>query len=283
MGIIDLLNYRKYEVYKVLGRGGFGIVYLVSSHKTGSVFAMKTVRNEYLMDLQTEERFKKEAQIWIDLGKHPYLVQAYFVENIIGTLFIAMEYIAPNEQGLNSLEGYLRYQPPDLAQSLHWAIQFCHGMEYAYSKGIKAHRDIKPANIMITPDKILKISDFGLAGVISSSKILSGIKPDTKNINAGLLYQTMKGTAFGTPPYMPPEQFENAAGCDERSDIYSFGIVLYQMASGNKFPHDLNIFRNISEEEMMQAWYILHIKAPVIKLNSPLIFIFLFTSAHKPL
>jgi serine/threonine protein kinase len=268
MGIIDLLNYRKYEVYKVLGMGGFGIVYLVSSHKTGSVFAMKTLRNEY--DLQTEERFKKEAQVWIDLGKHPYLVQAYFVENIIGKLFIAMEYIAPDEQGLNSLEGYLRHSPPDLAQSLRWAIQFCQGMEYAYSKGIRAHRDIKPANIMIGQDKAVKISDFGLAGVVSTTKSSSDVKLTVTRNASEEVYQTMRGTALGTPPYMPPEQFENAAGCDERSDIYSFGIVLYQTASGNKFPHDLNIFRNISEKEMMQAWYILHIKAPVIKLDSPL-------------
>lgn len=268
--IIDLLRYRKYEVYNVLGMGGFGIVYLVYSHKTKSVFAMKTFRDEYLKDLQTIERFKKEAQVWIDLGKHPYLVQAYFVDDIIGRLFIAMEYIAPDEQGLNSLEGYLRHSPPDLAQSLRWAIQFCHGMEYAYSKGIRAHRDIKPANIMIGQDKAVKISDFGLAGVVSTTKSSSDVKLSATRNAIGEAYQTMKGTAFGTPPYMPPEQFENAAGCDERSDIYSFGIVLYQMASGNKFPYDLNIFRNISEEEMMQAWYILHIKAPVIKLNSPL-------------
>ena len=84
-------------------------------------------------------------------------------------LYIAMEYIAPNEEGLNSLEGYLQRRPPDLAQSLRWAIQVCHGMEYAYSKGVRAHRDLKPANIMISQDMTAKITDFGLAGEISES------------------------------------------------------------------------------------------------------------------
>ena len=120
---------QRYEVYDVLGRGGFGIVYLVYSHETESVFALKTVRDEYLEDTRTRQQFKKEATLWVNLERHPYLVRAYFVEEVSGRLFIGMEYIHPDEQGLNSLEGYLQYQPPDLVQSLHWAIQFCHGME----------------------------------------------------------------------------------------------------------------------------------------------------------
>ncbi|MBI4972222.1 MAG: protein kinase [Candidatus Omnitrophica bacterium] len=163
-----------YEVYDVLGMGGFGIVYLVYAHKTESVYALKTLRDEYLWDKEAQERFKKEAKIWIDMDRHPYLVRARFVEEISGRLFIVIDYIAPDENGLNSLDGYLKHRPPDLNQSLRWGIQFCHGMEYAYSKGIKAHRDIKPANIMIGTDKTLKITDFGIAGVIGNARI-SGI------------------------------------------------------------------------------------------------------------
>ena len=157
---------QKYEVFDVLGEGGFGIVYLVYSHETKSAYALKTFRDEYIEDIKTRERFRKEAQVWIDLERHPYLVRASFVDEISGRLYIAMEHIASDEPGMNTLDGFLRRRPPDLAQSLRWAIQFCHGMEYAYSKGVKAHRDIKPANIMIDQNKTVKIADFGLAGVL---------------------------------------------------------------------------------------------------------------------
>lgn len=264
---------QKYEVFGVLGEGACGIVYLVYSHEIKGTYALKTFRDEYLEDVTTRERFKKEAQIWIDLERHPYLVHAYFVDEISGRLFIGMEHIAPDEEGLNTLEGYLRRRPPDLAQSLRWAIQFCYGMEHAYSKGIKAHRDIKPANILIGQDKAVKISDFGLAGFIGISKAFSGIKINPQRTISGEAYQTMKGSAFGTPPYMPPEQFENAAGCDERSDIYSFGIVLYQMAAGGKLPFLATLPRNDEYEESRRFWvemYKLHGQAPIPKINTPL-------------
>ncbi len=260
---------QKYEVFDVLGVGGFGIVYLVYSHETKAAYALKTFRHEYLEDIQTRERFRKEAQVWIDLERHPYLVRAYFVDEISGRLYIAMEHIATDETGLNTLDAYLRKRPPDLAQSLRWAIQFCYGMEHAYSRGIKAHRDIKPANIMIGQDKAVKISDFGLAGIISTSKSFSGIKAIIQQNISGEAYQTMEGTAFGTPPYMPPEQFINVAGCDERSDIYSFGIVLYQMASGGRLPF-LPDASGSGEGDVFEIWYMLHSKASTPRLNSPL-------------
>src|SRR3989338_232370 len=182
---------QKYEVYDVLGMGGFGIVYLVYSHELKSVYALKTFRDEYLENKEMQERFKKEAEIWINMDRHPYLVRAKFVDKILDRLFIAIEYIAPDEDGLNSLEGYLKHKPHDLVQSLRWGIQFCHGMEYAYAKGIKAHRDIKPANIMIAYDKTLKITDFGLAGAIGQARI-SGIKMDIHNNTVGFSCQTLE-------------------------------------------------------------------------------------------
>lgn len=261
---------QKYEIHDVLGMGGFGIVYLVYSRETESVYALKTFRDEYLEDSQTRDRFKKEAQIWIDLERHPYLVRAYLVDEISDRLFIATEYIASDEDGLNSLDVYLKRRPPDIPQSLKWGIQFCHGMEYAYSKGIRAHRDIKPANILIGQDRSVKISDFGLAGVIGQARI-SGIKLDIQNNKVGFSCQTMEGSGFGTPTHMPPEQFTNAAACDERSDIYSFGIVLFQMATGGKLPFLANLPRN--EAEHKQFWHDmhkLHSQAPVPRLDSPL-------------
>ena len=111
---------------------------------------------------------------------------------------------------------------------------------------------------MISQDKMVKISDFGLAGVIN--KLCLDIGKQKGDVKAA--YGTVIGTAFGTPQYMPPEQFENAAGCDERSDIYSFGIVLYQMASGNKLP--------FYPEMKGDNWYVLHCRAAIPKLRTPL-------------
>jgi tetratricopeptide (TPR) repeat protein/tRNA A-37 threonylcarbamoyl transferase component Bud32 len=264
----DLIG-QKYEVYDILGMGGFGIVYLVYSHETKEPYALKTFRDEFIEDKQVRDRFRKEAQVWIDLERHPYLVRAYFVDEISGRLFIAMEYIASDERGLTSLDDYLKRRPPDLAQTLRWAIQFCYGMEYAYLKGIRAHRDIKPANILIGQDKAVKISDFGLVGIVGGSKRISGVKLGNLKNDEGV-YQTIEGIALGTPPYMAPEQFLNAAACDEKSDIYSFGIVLYQMATGGNLPFLPNLPGNIPHEEIFKSWYLLHSQTPVPKLNSPL-------------
>jgi serine/threonine protein kinase len=264
---------QKYEVHGILGKGGFGVVYLVYSHETGEVYALKTFRDEFLADQEVRKRFHKEASVWVELGRYPYLVRAYFVDEVSGRLYIGMEYIAPNEEGLNSLEGYLQRRPPDLAQSLHWAIQVCHGMEYAYSKGIRAHRDLKPANIMIGQDKTARITDFGLAGVIRESQAIRtsglGVQPG----RTGFYGQTMLGAGFGTPTHMAPEQFDNAAGCDERSDIYSFGIVLYQMVAGGQLPFLASLRSDGSEQAMADFWqsmHRLHRDSPVPLLDSPL-------------
>ncbi|MCX6841549.1 MAG: tetratricopeptide repeat protein [candidate division WOR-3 bacterium] len=265
---------QKYEVYGVLGAGGCGIVYLVYDHQTESVYALKTFLDKYLADSQARGRFRKEASVWVDLERHPYLVRAYLVDEIAGRLFIAVEHIAPDEQGLNTLEGYLRRMPPDLAQSLRWAIQCCHGMEYAYSKGIRCHRDIKPANIMIGQDKAVRITDFGLAGVLGPAQAMSGIRLNIKQGAVGLSGQTMAGTGFGTPTHMPPEQFTDAASCDERSDIYSFGIVLFQMASSGRLPFLVPLPTEVAESESARFWremHRLHSKAPVPQLDSPLL------------
>jgi tetratricopeptide (TPR) repeat protein len=109
-------------------------------------------------------------------------------------------------------------------------------MEYAYSRGIRAHRDLKPANIMIGYDNTVRITDFGLAGIIKEE------------------------WGGGTPAYMPAEQFTNPASCDERSDIYSFGVVLYQMVTGGDLP-----FRGL-----LRDLYRLHRDAPVPTVESPL-------------
>ncbi len=266
----------KYEVYDLLGEGGFGIVYLVYSHETKNVYALKTFLDKYIEDRETKERFKREAQVLVDLERHPYLVSAHVVDEISERLYIAMEHIASLEPEMNTLEGYLRRRPPALAQSLRWAIQFCFGMEYAYSRGINAHRDIKPANIMIDQNKTVKIADFGLAGIILDS-LTSGQANVFRKVGSTSLIHTACDTSIGTPEYMSPEQFEDLSACDERSDMYSFGIVLYRMASGGILP--------FSAENPEYRWTVLkhcHQETSVPKLNSLLYPIILKCLEKKP-
>lgn len=224
----------KYDIYEELGRGGFGIVYRAYSKETHDFIALKTFKDELLKNSEVRSLFWREANVWVDLDRHPYIVRANFVEDIGGRLYIVMEYIGKNGQGLNTLADYLEKQPPDLAQSLRWAIQFCYGMEYAYSKGLRCHRDIKPGNIMITIDKTLKISDFGLAGALSGSRITPEIGTGDKPGEERSFNSLLGGKAVGTPRYMPPEQCKDASSCDQRSDIYSFGVVLYEMVASRE-------------------------------------------------
>ena len=260
---------QKYEVHSVLGMGGFGVVYLVYDRQLALAVALKTFRDEFLTDKKIRELFQKEASVLVELERHPNLVRAYHVEEISGRFFIVMEYIAPNEQGINSLAGYLQDRPPELAQSLRWAIQICFGMEYVYSKGIRTHRDLKPENIMISQDGTAKITDFGLAGILDSLPAKS-IKLTG---NVGQFGKTQVGVGFGTPTHMPPEQFIDAASCDVRSDIYAFGVVLFQMASGGEPPFLATPPRDGTREETMRfrlEMQQLHNEAPVPRLNSPL-------------
>ena len=257
---------KPYEVLGVLGVGGFSVVYLVHSHETGTAFALKTLRDQFLADTETASQFKREARAWVNLERHPNVVTAHFIDELAGRLYIGMEYIAPNNEGLNSLEGYLTADPPDLPTSLRWCIQFCHGMEHARSRGIRSHRDIKPANIMITANGLVKITDFGFADVIDRSRRLSMDAISRRKRMA------RDFTGFGTPNYMPPEQFLNASRCDERSDIYSFGVVMYQLAAGGRLPF-VPAAAKASRRTRPNVWrdmHRLHTDAQVPALASPL-------------
>ncbi|HTO93156.1 MAG TPA: serine/threonine-protein kinase, partial [Bacteroidota bacterium] len=242
-----------YRVLGVLGLGGFSVVYLVFSRDTRSVYALKTLRDEYLEDRETRDQFRKEAKVWVDLERNPYVVRAYFIEELAGRLYIGMEYIEPDEEGLNSLEGCLSRRPPELQQTLRWSIQFCHGMEHAHACGIRCHRDVKPANIMITREGVVKITDFGFADVIDRSRARAATDPLMRRRRPATEF-----SGFGTPMYMPPEQFQNAARCDQRSDIYSFGVVLYQMASRGRFPYETKLKARDMHKSAATVWREMH-------------------------
>ena len=264
---------QNYEVHSVLGYGGCGIVYLVYSHITRQVYALKTFLDIYMENPEARKRFRKEAFVLVELERHPYLVRAYVVDEISGRLFVAMDYIAPNKEGINTLEGFLKRHPPTLEQSLCWSIQVCYGMEYAFSKGVRAHRDLKPANIMISGDGRAMVTDFGLASIFGQSQEEISKRNAMRPSNQVLSGKTQVGKGFGTPDYMPPEQFENAAGCDERSDIYSLGIILFEMADNGNLPFSAPRPRDNSDAEIFRftlAMQQLHKQAPVRKLDSPL-------------
>lgn len=258
-----------YEIRKILGSGGFGEVYQVYDREFDEIYALKTLHDKFTRDSKIKALFQKEANILVDIGSHPNLIRVHRVIETSENLFITMEYIPPNEQDINSLAGYLEYYPPDLAQSLQWAAQICIGMEYAYSKGIRTHRDLKPENIMITQDGIAKVADFGLAGIIDSFSINLS---KTTSVD-----RTQVGTGFGTPTHMPPEQFLDAASCDVRSDIYAFGILLFQMASKGKLPFWANPPKNTWLD-----WMELHKATPVPQLDSPFFPIILHCIEKKP-
>ncbi|MBF0537323.1 MAG: protein kinase [Nitrospirae bacterium] len=224
----------RFQIYRILGgegKSGFGIVYVCYDHEFKEVIALKTFQDKFLSSKEAREDFKKEALLWVHLERYPYIVASSWVQELDYRLYVGCEFVAPDQEGRNTLTQYLN-GPISLRQALTWSIQFCHAMEYAVSRGVTPHRDIKPDNIMITSDKTLKVSDFGLAGLLQGVKF-------TKDFNA------KEEVRAGTVLYMAPEQFDGKA--DVRSDIYSFAIVMYQMVSGGRLPFDLPMQIRFSE------------------------------------
>ncbi len=221
---IDSRIGEQYEVRRVLGgegKSGMGVVYVCYDHLAQQLYALKTFQDKYLFSDRIKDNFKREALAWVMMDGHPNIVQAVCVESLDNRLFIILEYIEPDAKGRNTMAHYLQ-SPIPYVQALEWAMQFCDGMAYAASQGVTPHRDIKPDNIMIAADGTLKVTDFGLA------KLWEGTWLSQEH--EGYPARSMVGTS----PWMAPEQFEGQS--DLRSDIYSFGIILYQMAGGGKLP-----------------------------------------------
>jgi serine/threonine protein kinase len=251
----------RYQIHKML-TGGMGVVYVCYDHQVKIPCALKTFQEQYLLSEQTREFFRREALVWIELATHPYIVRSYLVNELESRLFIILEYIPPDPQGRNTLTHYL--SSLTLPEILKFSIQFCFGMEYAYSKGIDAHRDIKPDNIMITPDKTVKITDFGLAKAFQEIQLKEEIIP-TEDKTGLSIFQSKGKQICGTLAYMAPEQFDGYA--DKRSDIYAFGVCLYQMVTAGKLPF---IGRGKTQEELQQDYEKLHKYGELSTISSPL-------------
>ncbi len=202
----------RYEILEELGRGSMGVVYRANDPLIGRQVAIKTV-NLHDLDAKKraefEARFHQEAKAAGSLN-HPNIVTIYDLGKAGEELFIAME-LLEGKQLHDDTSEFLRL-PPE--QALNIAMQVAEGLAYAHRHGI-VHRDIKPSNIMLLAGDRAKIADFGIA-----------------RINAPLI-NTRTGMIIGSPLYMSPEQIQSS-GTDARSDIFSLGIVLYQMLTGNR-------------------------------------------------
>jgi tetratricopeptide (TPR) repeat protein len=199
----------RWEIHRIL-RGGMGIVYVVYDNQWHEPLAAKTFQDEvFARNPTVAELFTKEAIAWTKLDVHQNVTTARFVQKIESKPFLFLEYVSGGDLG-----GWIGTPrlTEDLPQVLRFAIQFCDGMNHARSKGITAHRDIKPQNCLIKDDSTLSVTDFGLARIFAT---------DEKGGGGG-----------GTPAYMSPEQWDDFGGADVRSDIYSFGVMLFQMVTG---------------------------------------------------
>lgn len=163
----------RWEIHRIM-QGGMGVIYVVYDHEWETVFAAKTFRDEvFAHSPLIAEHFFKEALIWVNLDAHPNIAEAQFVTEIQGKPFLFLEYVSGGD--LSGWIGNLRLTE-DLQQVLRFAIQWCDGMTYAFSKGITAHRDIKPQNCLVTKDATVKVTDFGLAKATATQpgKVVEG-------------------------------------------------------------------------------------------------------------
>src|SRR5579859_7809126 len=199
----------RYEITGELGRGAMGVVYKAMDPTIGRTVALKTMRLD-VHGLDAQEmvrRFQNEARA-AGVLNHPNIVTIYDAGEQDGIFYIAMEFIEGTT--LHELLAEQRILPAD--QVIQYSRQICRGLDYAQSHGI-VHRDIKPANIMITANGTVKIMDFGIAKSGGS--------------------MTSTGQVLGTPNYMSPEQVKGRP-LDGRSDLFSFGVILYEMITGEK-------------------------------------------------
>ena len=197
----------KYRIIEEIGRGGMGIVYKAEDIKLKRTVALKFLPHQWISDAESRERFIHEAQAASALDHNNICTIHEIEETEDGRMYIAMAFYEGE-----SLREKIKREPLKTEEAVASASQVAQGMAKAHQKGI-VHRDIKPANILITNDGVTKIVDFGLAKL------------------AGQVKLTREGTTIGTVAYMSPEQARGEA-VDQRTDIWSLGVVLYEMLSG---------------------------------------------------
>jgi eukaryotic-like serine/threonine-protein kinase len=213
-----------YRILEKLGAGGMGVVYKAQDTHLDRFVALKLLPQQQLADDDRKRRFVQEAKAASALN-HPNIIHIYDIASVDGIDFIAMEYVEGK-----TLDGHIGRQGLKMNVALGYAVQIADALAKAHASGI-VHRDLKPANIMVNEDDTIKILDFGLAKLMepvagnpSDSAETVEVVPDT---------QTEKGVILGTIAYMSPEQAQGHA-VDSRSDIFSFGALLYEMLTGER-------------------------------------------------
>src|SRR5215470_16474156 len=196
-----------YEISAPIGVGGMGEVYRATDTKLKRDVALKVLPEAFARDPERMARFQREAEVLASLN-HPNIAQIYGVEDRA----LVMELV----------EGETLRGPLPIETALNYARQIAEALEAAHEKGI-IHRDLKPANIKVTPQGVVKVLDFGLAAVAQPSQT-----EDTLTISP-----TQAGMILGTAGYMSPEQARGKA-VDKRADIWAFGVVLYEMLTGER-------------------------------------------------
>ncbi len=201
----------RYEILEVIGTGGMAVVYKARCHRLNRLVAIKILKDDYLEDEDFRRRFHAESQA-VAMLSHPNIVSVYDVSTSIMADYIVMELI----EGI-TLKQYMEKKGVlNWKETLHFAIQIAKALEHAHSRGI-VHRDIKPHNVMVLKNGSVKVADFGIARVMSKGN-------------------TLTKEALGSVHYISPEQAKGGR-VDSRSDIYSLGVVMYEMMSGRP-PYD---------------------------------------------